>query len=268
MSVKPFRESRDLSDAVELIGRRLYGETWTGLEYASQPRKSPEEITSERKPLEDELSAAETEIQQIDTATRKSIDAAENRRLAGLREKRETRMRHLHAALSLDHPLNDIVVDAYHSHVRWQIARETLLEAIRNRRLTVHDGRGRELNPGAWSHPKFRYYLDLSIVINPRVSGEPRRQAARIYTDQFKKWRETLVPMIAAKHEPTAKELVTEFLRQEFAAMKTGPRKTKLVLRQEARQKINGVSLLMFEHVWTAEAPAESRKAGAPRKAR
>jgi hypothetical protein len=40
----PFRELLTLSDAVELIGRRLYGETWTGWEYASRPRKSPEEM--------------------------------------------------------------------------------------------------------------------------------------------------------------------------------------------------------------------------------
>src|SRR5437870_1879483 len=251
-----FREKLTLSDAVELIGERLYSDTWTGLEYAySEPRKSPEEIGSERKPLEEELSEAEAEIQNIDAAIQKSIDAAENRRLATRRGKLETRTRHLHASLSLDHPLNDIVVDACNAQERWKTATQTLICALRDRRLLVHDGRGRELNPSVWTNPKFRYYLDLSIVINPWVSREPRRQAARIYTDEFKKWVVSLPPIVAPTREPSTKELVTEFLRQEFAAMKTGPRKIKLTLREEARKKIAGLSVRLFEQIWAAEAP-------------
>ena len=272
MSGKPFRELLDLSGAVELIGRRLYGETWTGLEYASQPRKSPEEIASERKPLEDELSAAEAEIQRFDAAIQKSIDAAENERLARLRGKLETRMRHLHTALSFDHSLNDCVIEAYDAHVRWQTARETLLEAIRNRSLTVHDGRGRELNSGVWSHPKFRYHLDLSIVINPRMSGEPRRQAARIDRDRFENWLLTLKQIVEPPPEPpresSPEQQVTEYLQQQIAAAEGGPHKSKGALRKEAVAKIQGATGRMFDRIWQNVVPSDWRESGAPRRSR
>lgn len=264
----PFREMLTLSDAVELIGRRLYADTWTGFEYASQPRKSPGEIANARKPLEQELAAAEAEIQEIDAAILKTTDPEQNLRLAARRDKLESRIGQLHATLSLDHPLNDIVVEAYNSYVRWQRARETLLRAIREFKLRVHDGHGRELNHLAWTHPKFRYYLDLSLVVVPKSAGEPRWQPARIYADLFKKWAEILPPLVAPKHEPALRELVTLFLRQEFAAMENAPRKTKQELREKARSKFGAaLSFRMFEQLWAVEAPPELRKAGAPRKA-
>jgi hypothetical protein len=76
-----------------------------------------------------------------------------------------------------------------------------------------------------------------------------------------------LTPIVAAKREPSPEERTAEFLRREFAAMRTGPRKTKRALRDAARKEIAGVSLRMFDQMWDAEAPAESRKPGAPRKA-
>src|SRR5579863_9056866 len=143
----PFREMVTLSDAVELIGRRLYGETWTGQKYFSKPGKSPDELAIERKPIEAQISATEAEIREIEVAIHKSIDPAENRRLAKRREQRKTHVQQLHARLSLDHPLNDIIRDSYDTHMRWQTATAALLEVIKALKLHVHDGRGRELNP-------------------------------------------------------------------------------------------------------------------------
>jgi hypothetical protein len=263
MPMTPFRELLSLADAAELIGRRLYGETWTGSEYAyTEARKSPEEIAAERKPLEEERDAAEAKLRETEAAIQKTMDEKENRWLAAQRGKLETRIGQLNGSLGFHHTLNEIVIDAYNAHERWKTATDTLLRAIRDRRFMVHDGRGRELNQSVWSNPKFHYYLNLSIVINPRVSGEPRRQAARIYTDQFKKWVETLPPIVAPKREPSTKELVTEFLQREFAAMGARPRKMKQALREKAQKEITGLSERMFERVWAAEAPTELRKAG------
>jgi hypothetical protein len=39
-----------------------------------KPRKSPEEIASERKPLEEELSAADAEIQEVHDAIPRTTD--------------------------------------------------------------------------------------------------------------------------------------------------------------------------------------------------
>jgi hypothetical protein len=268
MPVVPFREMLTLSDAVELVGRRLYDETWSGWEYASQPRKSPEEIASERKPLEEELSAAEAEIREVEAAILKAINANENRRLAARRDKLETRIRQLHTTPNRDHPLKEILVDAYTAHVRCKTATETFLEAINGFKLKVHNGRGQELNRAVWTHPKFRYYLDLSIVINPRSSGEPRRQAARINRDEFDNWLATLKPIVEAKHERSAEERLTEFLRQKIAGAGDGPHENKDQLREQALAQIPGARDRMFDRVWSNIVPEEWRKAGAPPKAR
>lgn len=264
----PFRELLTLSDAVELIGRRLYGETWTGWEYQSQPRKSPEEIASERKPLEEELATAEAEIQKIEAAIQKSIDAAENRRLAKHREKLETRVRQLLTKLSLDHPLNALVRDAYETRVRWQTATETLLAALRGFKLRVHDGRGRELNQFAWSNPKFRYYLDLSLVVVPRTAREPRWQAARIDRDPFENWLATLTPLVEVPRELSPQERLTEFLRQQIAVATEGSHKRKGALRKEALKQTPGATGRMFDRVWSTVVPPKWHKSGAPRRAR
>src|SRR5437762_12302263 len=107
MSATRFTEKLTLSDAVEFIGERLYSHAWTGLEYAySEPRKSPDEIASERKPLEEELSALEAEILGIDAAIRKTMDDQVNRQLAEHRDTLETRAGQLRGTLSFHHPLN------------------------------------------------------------------------------------------------------------------------------------------------------------------
>ncbi len=269
MPVVPFRETYTLSDAVELIGRRLYGETWTGSESAySQPRKSPEEIVAERKPLEEELSAAETRIREIDAAIGKTMDDHENRRLAVQRVRSQSLAKQLRATLSLDHPSNDITTDLYNAHVRWKTTVETFLEAIKGFKLKVHDGRGSPLNELVWNDPRFRCYLDLSVVVNSKTAAAPRWQPARIDRDKFKNWLATVTPLVEVKYERSAEERLTEFLRQELAAMRTGPRRTKVALRAAAREKIGGVSLRMFERIWTAETPPESRKGGRPPKVR
>lgn len=268
MPVLPFCETYTLSDAVEQIGRRLYGETWTGLEYMSQPGKSPEEIANERKPLEEELSTAETEIREIDAAIRKTVNAEENQRLAIQYRRLEARASRLRATLNLEYPLNDTVRDSYSAHVRGKTATETLLQAIKEFRLKVHDGRGRELNHFVWSDPRFSYCLDLSIAVNPRISGEPRRQAARIDRDQLKNWLATLKPIVEAKHERSVEERLTEFLRQHVADARGGPRKTKDALREEALAQIAGTTGRMFDRVWPNIVPQKWRRAGAPRKAR
>jgi hypothetical protein len=71
-------------------------------------------------------------------------------------------------------------------------------------------------------------------------------------------WLGIFVPTLL--HERSAEERLTEFLRQEFAAMKIGPRKTKLALREVTLEKIAGLSFRMFEQIWTAETPPKSRK--------
>lgn len=265
----PFREMLTLSDAVELLGRRLYGDTWTGTEFLyREPRKSPEEIAAERKPLESELTDLEVALRDIKSAIEKTLDREKNRQLAADRDRTEGRIAHLRTRLSLDHTLNEAVIDAYNAHARGKTTTEMLLEAIKGFNLKIQDERGRELDRTVWSNPKFRYYLDLSFIINPWGSGKPRREAVRVDRDHFQNWLANLKPFVEAARERSTDEQLREFLRQEFAAAKARPRKTKGALRAAAQAKIDGLSDRMFDRIWALEAPAESRKAGAPCKAR
>ncbi len=262
----PFREMYTLSDAVEQIGRRLYGETWTSREYMySDSSKSPDEIASERMPLEEEIKRAEEEIVEIDAEIRKTLNEETIRQLANHRGKLENRAAQLHTSLELYNPLNDTIVAAYNACDRAKVAKDTLIVAILEFKLQVHDGRGRQLNPFVWSDPRFCYDLGLSIVVNPRSSGEPRRQAARIDKEPFTNWLATLTPRVEAPHAPSPEEKLKEFLRQLIASSKGQKTVKKVEIQRDAIDAIPGVTVRMFNGIWGQLVPQEWRNAGAPK---
>jgi hypothetical protein len=263
MPAPPFRELYTLTDTVELIGRRLYSDTWTSFEYMyAAPVRVPTEIAAERAPLEEELGTIESQIDAINREIAAILEGQKIERLKKRRRTLETRADGLRAELR-QLPLNDIILQTYNSHIRWHQAKDALVDAIRQFRLKVHDGRGHELNHSVWLDPRFRCYIDLSIVVNSKTAGSPRRQAARIDRDAFKNWLASINPLVEPPSAPAVQERLTEYVRREIDVARGVKHKTKSELLESAKKEIPGVTKRMFEHVWASETPAEWRKAGA-----
>lgn len=266
MPAPPFRETYTLSDAVELVGRHLFGDTWSSLEYIyCEGSRGPAEVAAERQPLESELTTVEAQIDANNRDIGAILDAGKIGRLKRKRGELEARENTLRARLR-NLPYNETTIENYNAYLRWHKAKQTLLDGIRQLRLKVHDGRGRELNFSVWNDPRFRYYIDLSIVVNSRTAGGLRRQAARIDRDAFKNWLATVKPLVESPGEPAVEERLTEFVRREVDASRNSKRKTKPKLLELARNEIPGVTKRMFERVWGSVTPADWHKPGAPSK--
>ena len=266
ISAVSFRETHTLSDAVERIGRRLYAHTWTGDEHFQQKVKSPEELANIRAPLEKKLNEASTELSEIDRAIHRTID---NREIEELKKQRlHTQSDWNNLNLQLNHELpaqNDYTRTVYESYDRYRKAESTLLDAVRQRQIMVHDGHGHELSPSVWTHPKFRYCIELSIVVNSKMSGEPRRQAARIDRDPFEKWLATVKPLVESLRPLSVEERLDDFLKQEVLAAKIAPKKTKPKYCAAAKAEIPDVTKRMFDRIWSEVVPSTWRHGGRPK---
>jgi hypothetical protein len=267
MSDSPFHEVYTLSDAVELIGRRLYSDTWTGVEYQQQKRLSPTELGALREPLEIQMAAATDEVKAIHAAMRRSLDKGEIESLRAREEIAQARWRECSSQLNFHLPeLNDHYRNAYEGYARWKASEEVLLKAIRGFQIQVHDGRGRQLNSSVWAHLHFHYSIELSAVKNSKISGEPRRQAARIDRQALLNWLDQLEPIVKPRHLPTPEEQLREYLKQQVKAAEIAPRKTKSDHRDDVSRRIPGISKRKFEQVWAEVVPKEWQLPGAPKK--
>jgi hypothetical protein len=212
------------------------------------------------------LTEVSTELEEIELTTGKTLDRAEIEQLTERRNELESRKNSLNVELNLNMPaLNDVTRATFEAGERRKKSEDLLLCAIRENKIKVHDGHGRELNQLAWTDPRFRFHIDLSVVVNGKISGEPRRQAARIDRPAFKQWIKTLKPLVESVRALSVVDRLRDFLRNEITAAQTAPRKTKKEYLTSAKLKIAGLSKPIFERVWPEEVPAEWRKAGAPK---
>ena len=266
MSEGEFRETYTLSDAVELLGRRLYAHTWTGLEYRQEKVMSPDELSAIRAPLEKSLADASTELAEIESTILRTVNPSELEQLKLRKNDIQSQFNTLNAKVNFLLPaLNDATRAAYESYSRWKTAEDKLVEAIRQRQFIVHDGHGRELNPGVWSHPNFRYYIKYSYVVNGKYSGEPRRQTARIDREPFKMGLTMFEPLVKSLQEPSPEQRLCEFIQRQVAESKISTKKTKSEYRALAKDELGQIPKAMFERVWSEQVPDAWHKPGAPK---
>src|SRR5208282_3497944 len=81
MPVPLIRKDYFLSEAFELVGRRLFGNRWTGYEIFQGPIPSPEEFLHAREPYLDAYARIETEIADIRGHLKRTLNESEIRDL-------------------------------------------------------------------------------------------------------------------------------------------------------------------------------------------
>jgi hypothetical protein len=252
---------------VELVGRHLYSHIWTGREhFHTQPVDSPQEIAAKREPLEKLRDAATAELLDIENAILATTNAKEISRLMVRRKDVEWRSKTLNTQIFVDHPLNDGVIETYKSFMRQKRATETLLDAIRKLEVKVHDGRGRPLNHSVWTDNRFRFYIELSIVINSTTAGGPRRQAARIDRKPFEDWLKAIPrivepialpePEVRTTPEKQCKLLIINWINSGRVPI------NRNAAWLEAKEQISGLSERAFQRAWAESAPDSWKRRG------
>ena len=270
-----FRKCYTLSEAVERIGMQLYSDQWTGSEYMfSKPKLSPDELEQQRRPLLQTIEKLERKKTEIEIATSKTLDTEKNRELGRAKDELEAEIRGLHVQLG-QLPDPAVLPQFYEPYCRYEQAKSILLDAIRTRKLRVHNGRGGDINPLVWQDDRrFRCYLELSIVVNSKTAGPPRVQPAFIDEVEFNLWLKTLIPIVPLpqtisieEQKPSIEELVAKFIERKWNEEKNGaPHPPKPAMRQKAITEIPGLTGRTFDQCWARYAPSSWLAPGAPKK--
>jgi hypothetical protein len=256
-----------LSEAFELVGRRLFGRTWTGTEYAQRPTPSPDEIAATREPYETSLTNLSRDLTEIESQIARSLDQAVLAQAAERKQRIEEQLTLLRTTLHLElSEPNEAMRDQWETYQRRVAAERTLKDAIREHRFGVDDGRGNQIHPLVWTDdPRFRCYVELSIAVTAKRSGTPRVQPVRIEEHSFDSWLRTLGPLVA--HEPPKDELPpvekARALIRKWVAESDGVQlKSKAAYMADAQERIKGLSERGFDQAWAIEAPPSWKKHG------
>ena len=251
-----FRRCYTLSDAVELTGRRLFAHEWTGFEYSQErPQWSPDELEQAHSAIQKTINALEQQLSETENAISATLDDEENQRL-GQKRSSINRRRQIEASKLGLLPQPEILRQTFEAYRRRIEAESAVVDAIQQGKLNVHDGRGRPLSTLVWTDVRFRYYIELSIIVNCKTAGAPRWRPARIDEKELDRWVATLQPPVQSRGKPSADEQLRLFLRQQVRAVEGGtPVQGKAAFRELARKEIPGLTKRMFERLWMEEIP-------------
>ncbi len=261
MPVEPIRRNYLLTEAFEIIGKRLFSDGWTGYELWARDIKPPGEIKSERAPLKDEIA----KLDEMETALRDELSkTVDEERVEEVKTEIGDILTHraeLHSELSKNPEPPDSYYHDYQAFQRRNKAESTLLEALRGGDVKAHCLGGMVVDEQLWKGKKgFRYYIDLSMVVMPKRYSSRRRNSIRIPEGQFDAWLDVNLPIEKPETEYSLEERCKNFLKRE--SDKGPQRKTKPDYFDEAQTKIPGLSRRAFDRAWVESTPMEWRKRG------
>jgi hypothetical protein len=262
MPVFEVRKDYLLSEAFELIGRRLFADDWNGNEWTITRAKSPEQLRDDRAPNVEKLAHFEANLKEIEDGIRRTTNATA---IARLKRKRaaafERRNKVGQALLSLPEP-TEFHEWQYATYLRRQKAEELLVDSLRRGVFKAHNGRGYVIDNVLWNgHPGFVYSIELSAVRLPRALSSKRFEAARIPEGEFDRWLETLPPLTeSAEAALPPIERCRSYLKRQVEA---GPQaKSKAEYLAEAQSLIPKLTEVDFESVWKEGASDEWKQPG------
>jgi hypothetical protein len=256
-----------LSEAFELTGRRLFGDSWNTFELGQRRVPSPDELSRARAPFVEALDRIEADIASIGTRLNKTTNRSEIRKLTQQRETNIKQQAETNDQL-ISHPeATDTRRAQYEAYQRRITAETTLVDAIKRGIVKVHDGRNRPIDNLLWGgHPHFGYDIELSAVRVPRSFDSRRFLPARIAEKDFDKWLLTVTPLTQSGEKMLSPmERCRIFLRRQIEASNRVQQKPKEAYFLEAQAEIAGLSRRTYDTVWTDEVP-DSWKAQARRR--
>ncbi len=251
-----------LLEAYDLLGRRLYGRTWTGTEITARPLRPPEEIAAEHEALTRRIEAldarlAELSAEQMRLVQEDALADNERKREALLHQRQEltTRLERL--------PTADAQYRDKHDAFRRRVETETrLITALAEGELAAVIGFQLELPRHVWRGERgFKYYLDLSLAVVPRTMSAKRHDSVLLRTDAFDAWIETISPVVTGDPDLLpAEAMCIRYLRD---VVKKGPKEhPKPAYLEEALALIPDLSRRQFNRLWAQEVPQNWKRSG------
>src|SRR5690348_14605574 len=107
-----------LSEAFELVGRRLFGGEWNGSEYGMRPCRSPEDMLRARAPHVEALQRIEGELAEIAARMKRMLSESEVRELEEQRRVAFERRSEVHQQLFSSPEPSETIAWAYASYQR------------------------------------------------------------------------------------------------------------------------------------------------------
>jgi hypothetical protein len=250
--------------AYELLGRYLFGDTWTGNEIQEWEMKSPEAIEDLRTPHEAEVAELDDQDAELEAEIGRTVSEDEIERIqAKINQLQKTRALHLDALAKLPR-LDDRYRERFQSVERRELTEKQLIDALADGALDAVFGFGLMVPGELWAGaPGFKYYLELSIAVMPKTHSGTRRGPIFIPKGAFDVWIDGIIPEVMDGSTSAAPEvLCRKFLRD----VSSGPRsKSKTGYRKDAMANIEGLSIRQFDRAWDREVPIRWKEPGRPR---
>lgn len=248
-----------LLHAFDKLGRHIYGGQWHGDEAWAPQRKSPEEVSADRQPIDDELFGIAERQSVITARIAKTIDGAEITSLEEERAALYDRRGELHNSLhELPEP-RDSDLARYHRRMRTET---TLRQGLADGEISAQFGPDLMIEWRTWSKlPGFKLIIPFSLAYVPKTCSSERRNFVAFERLAFDKWLETITPNVGAGQPLTPEGQLVRFLREE---MKQGKRFSKSAYLQQAQGQIAGLSERAFERTWADTVPPGWTRKGRP----
>ncbi|MBL4751433.1 MAG: hypothetical protein JKX71_12780 [Amylibacter sp.] len=256
-----------LFHAFDQTGRRMFGDSWRGIEAFAQRKDDPKATKDERAKI----------IARIRDLSAQSIPYQTILDLGGSQEETQmasdalyplhTEERALKEKLTAIPHVTDHWVNDHEAYFRRRRVEDELRTAFDNHDLDLHLGNSSIVEMRSWSKcDGFRIYYGLSMVRVPsQYAGKQRRQPAFIPKAALDKWLTRFGSISSNEAELTPEMRLKIWLEGMVDKYKPKERKKSDYCTQ-ALNEITGLSKREFDRVWAATVPISWKASGAPEK--
>ena len=255
-----------LLQAFDLLGRKLYPDSWAGNEYESRDVPSPEELLELRTPIEQEIAKQErlwdearTEIKikllspEDQTRCEQRIDEARNRCIE-LQEQ----------LLHIEKPTKSHE-RAYKGFRRLVFVRDKLYKSFQNNEIQpLFDGTT-HIDWDSWLRNNgCKVFLAISVMTTNRMMSGKRRGSVTVEKVPFDKWLRRIEPLegYVSPDREAQIEFDNVIIQMAQSGVKTHTRDECI----EIGVRQHGLSANLAKKIWQKETPPEWRRKGRPRK--
>ncbi len=263
MPVLLVRKDYLLSEAFEMIGKRLYGTEWTSLEICANKQPAPEELEKRYADNEKARDQAHIELGEIEAQIAKTTSATKiqslKRKLAAI----HSRLPDIHSELDLTRP-DGAWRESAATYQRKLKAERMLIDALAQRKIQSHNGWNQTHDNHFWGgHPHFRHSIALSIVRMPKQYSSRGWEPSRINEGEFDKWLDTVEPVTSsALAQVTREDQCVAWLRRSVETSGGQQTKSKADYFTEASVQIAGLTEREFNRAWPRTVPASWKGGG------
>lgn len=251
-----------LLQAFDLLGRKLYPDSWTGTEYESREVPSPEELQNVRTPIEREIKEQEAIWEEAEKELKAKLLSVEDREdlVQRIDQARDRSNELIDQLQHIERP-GASHESAYRSQQRMIVARDRLYEAFRVNEIEPRFNGSSLIHWDAWLRNEgCQVFLSVSMMTtSPSMSGK-RRGSVTVEKVPFDRWLAKVIPLEGSISPEVESALAyTNYLENEIAG---GVKNLTRDQYLEVGKKNYGLGANEAKRIWRDTVPADWRKKG------